>query len=251
VGLPPPDFDTRIPQANNSLSIFLQARKRFSPLFGTHRMARKWTNENLPGTLHFVTGNVLDRKPIFKIDKNCVAFLEELQNLRHDYECKLIAFVLMPDHFHLTLNPCDGDIQKHIGILKSLSAKRLIDLTPQNFFLNGEENQVWQESFKALPLWSGWMIKQKIDYIHSNPIRAGLVKSTVEYRWSSFHSFYGEPDDDLLETDKDWWWPDDVEKLNAAMMRKQEELERSFLNERDKKIEEIKARGQARLPDCE
>jgi len=124
-------------------------------------------------------------------------------------------------------------------------------LTPQNFFLNGEENQVWQESFKALPLWSGWMIKQKIDYIHSNPIRAGLVKSTVEYRWSSFHSFYGEPDDDLLETDKDWWWPDDVEKLNAAMMRKQEELERSFLNERDKKIEEIKARGQAHLPDCE
>jgi putative transposase len=214
-------------------------------------MAKKWTNENLPGALHFVTGNVLGRKPIFRQDENYFAFLEELQNLRHDYECKLIAFVLMPDHFHLTLNPRDGDIQKHTGILKSLSAKRLVELAPKDFFRTGDVNQVWQESLKAMPLWSGWMIKQKINYVHSNPVRAGLVVTTDEYRWSSFHSFYGEPDDKLLETDKDWWWPEDVEKLNAAMMRKKEELDRSFLIERDENIEKIKTRGQARLSDCD
>lgn len=214
-------------------------------------MAKKWTNENLPGALHFVTGNVLNRKPIFRHDKNCIAFLEELQSLRLDRECKLIAFVLMPDHFHLTLNPRGGDIQAHTGILKSLSAKRLVDLYPENYFKVGDENQVWQESFKALPLWSGWMIRQKIDYIHANPIRAGLVKTTDEYRWSSFHSFYGKPDDPLLETDKEWSWPEDVEKLTTVMKEKQADLDRSFLMERDKRIEEIKERGQARLPDCD
>lgn len=214
-------------------------------------MARKWTNEDLPGALHFVTGNVLNRKPIFRHETNCIAFLRELQSLRHDRECKLIAFVLMPDHFHLTLNPRDGDIQGHIGILKGLSAKRLVEIAPKGFYLNGDENQVWQESFKALPLWSGWMIRQKIDYIHANPIRAGLFKTTPEYRWSSFHSFYGIPDDPLLETDKEWSWPEDVERLTAVMERKHDELEQAFIDERNERIEEIKERRQARLPDCD
>ena len=72
------------------------------------------------------------------------------------------------------------------------------------------------------------MINQKINYIHSNPVRARLVKSTAEYRWSSFHSFYNDEVDPLLQTDKDWWWPDDVMKLTGAMKEKQEELDRKF-----------------------
>jgi len=76
--------------------------------------------------------------------------------------------------------------------LKSLSAKRLIDLTPQNFFLNGEENQVWQESFKATPLWSAWMIWQKINYIHSNPLNAKwkLAAEPQHYKFSSAKFYY-------------------------------------------------------------
>ena len=89
-------------------------------------MAKKWTNENFPGVLHFVTGNVVDRRRIFNDERNCVAFLEELKALRRERECKVIAFVLMPEHFHFTLNPRDGDIQTSTGILKSLSAKRLV-----------------------------------------------------------------------------------------------------------------------------
>jgi len=192
-------------------------------------MAKKWTNQNLPGALHFVTGNVFPRQPIFSIEDNCKAFLEELQTARNERECKLIAFVLMPDHFHLVLNPRDGDIQTHTGILKSLSAKRLVELAPENIYFNGKENQVWQESFKALPLWSQWMISQKTNYIHANPVKAGLVKTARDFRWSSFRAFYGEESDPLLQIDREWWWPEDVEKLRVAMGEEE--------------------RGQARLPD--
>lgn len=192
-------------------------------------MAKKWTNENLPGALHFVTGNVLNRRPIFRIENNCKAFLEELQNIRNERECKLIAFVLMPDHGHIILNPRDGNIQTHTGILKSLSAKRLVGLESEGFYFNGEENQVWQESFKALPLWSEWMIRQKTNYIHANPVRAGLVKTARDYKWSSFRSYYRKEVDPLLQVDRDWWWPEDVEKLRVAMAEKE--------------------RGQAHIPD--
>lgn len=110
-------------------------------------MGKKWKNRNMPGALHFVTGNVLDRKPIFKTDKYCQAFLEELQELRANRACKIIAFVLMPDHIHLIANPKDGDIQTATGIRKSFSAKSIVASAPTETFHNGEENQVWQESF--------------------------------------------------------------------------------------------------------
>jgi len=127
----------------------------------------------------------------------------------------------MPDHFHLIVNPRDGDIQTWIGVLKSLTAKRLVQISPEGLFTAIDaENQVWQESFKSLALWSGWMVWQKINYIHQNPLRANLVKSTIDYRWSSFKSFYGHECEKLLSVDNEWWYEDDPEKLKRAMERR-------------------------------
>ena len=60
------------------------------------------------------------------------------------------------------------------------------------------------------------MIWQKINYIHANPVRAGLVSSTKDYQWSSFHSFYSQAETPL-QVDRDWCWEDDVEKLSNAV----------------------------------
>ena len=59
------------------------------------------------------------------------------------------------------------------------------------------------------------MIWQKINYIHNNPLKARLVKSARDYRWSSFKAFYFQSDEPL-SVDRDWWWPDDVRKLSVA-----------------------------------
>ncbi len=185
-------------------------------------MAQKWSNQNLPGALHYITGNVLNRIPIFKQEQCCRAFLDECADLLHKLPCKLIAYVVMPDHFHLTVNPQDGDIIGFGGALKSLAARKIDEITSDKRFLlekpdkDGSIHQVWQDSFKAFPLWSNWMTWQKINYIHLNPVRAGLVSSAKDYRWSSFRAFYfdsGEP----LAVDHDWWWPDDSEKLSKAV----------------------------------
>ena len=69
-----------------------------------------------------------------------------------------------------------------------------------------------------MALWSLWMIWQKINYINGNPVKAGLVKSAKNYYWSSFRSFYSQGDEPLA-VDHDWWWPEDSEKLSAAMKR--------------------------------
>ena len=183
-------------------------------------MTRKWSNENLPGVLHYVTGNVVNRLPVFTDPASCRSFLNELQNINHTWPARLIAWVLMPDHFHLISNPRDGRIKEFMGDLKGLSAKAII--SSNQFFKfpdhGVEGHQVWQQSFKATPLWSGWMIWQKINYIHANPVRAGLVKSAKDYQWSSFRSFYSL-EDECLAVDREWAWPEDAEKLSQRSER--------------------------------
>ena len=110
------------------------------------------------------------------------------------------------------------------GALKSVSARKILDLTVSDRFIRetpdiaGSINQVWQESLKAQPLWSGWMIWQKINYIHANPVKARLVTTAKDYRWSSFRAFYFDSKEPL-PVDHDWWWPDDSEKLSKAVKK--------------------------------
>ena len=186
-------------------------------------MARKWSNLNLPGALHFVTGNVRDRIPIFTQESCAQEFFNVLGNLRAEWPAKVIAYVLMPEHFHIIVNPQDGEIQAFIRVLKSKLARNIVELSGDRFLLahpepDGPIHQVWQESFKAIALWSGWMIWQKINSIHANPVKARLVKSAKDYRWSSARVIYGGETEPLL-VDQDWWWPDDAEKISEAMKR--------------------------------
>ena len=179
-------------------------------------MTKKWTNLNLSGVLHYVTGNVVNRISIFKSEECCLAFLSVLAGLLREWPCKLIAFVLMPDHFHLIVNPRDGRVKEFTGVLKSLTTAKIVNISRDPRFCrrvpdkDGSKYRVWQQSFKALPLWSLWMIRQKIDYVHANPVKARLVSSAKDYPWTSFRAFYlgsHEP----LSIDQDWWWSDEAE----------------------------------------
>jgi REP element-mobilizing transposase RayT len=186
-------------------------------------MGKKWTNKNIPGALHFLTANCVNRVPAFRNEAYSRLFFQAVKELKEARPFKLIAYVLMPDHCHLIVNPSDGHITELTGAIKGLSARYIIDTAPAGELrlerpaaADGTTNQLWQESFKDLALWSNWMIWQKINYIHNNPVKAGLVKSAADYKWSSFRAFYsqsGEP----LPVDRDWWWPDDVRKLAVAI----------------------------------
>jgi putative transposase len=170
-----------------------------------------------------VTGNIRNRIPIFKNQQCCLDFFGISADLRIEWPAKIIAYVLMPEHFHLIVNPRDGDIQGFVGALKSKLASKIIEVAGPRFLLatpeaDGSIHQVWQESFKVVPLWSSWMIWQKINYIHANPVKARLVKSAKDYRWSSFGVLYNGATEPLT-VDHDWWWPDDSEKLSKAMKK--------------------------------
>ena len=115
-------------------------------------MSKKWTNQKLPGALQYVTGNVDKRRQIFRTGSNCIAFLEELQVLKNKRASKVICFAVMPDHFHLIVNPRDGDIQTWIGELKSLSAKNLVQANPEGYKVGRRESGMARELQKSRSL---------------------------------------------------------------------------------------------------
>ena len=105
-------------------------------------------------------------------------------------------------------------------MLKGLTARRVIDyLKNQNYLSSlaklrhGEWKRkhsysLWQQEKNVFSIFSEAVFMQKVNYIHLNPVRAGLVERAVDYRWSSARIWQGIPSDDeplMVDIDRIAW----------------------------------------------
>ena len=65
---------------------------------------------------------------------------------------------------------------------------------------NISKYQFWQHHNKPIELWSTSVIKQKLDYVHNNPVESGFVAEPTEWKYSSARNFGG--DHTILEIDE-------------------------------------------------
>lgn len=89
------------------------------------------------------------------------------------------AYVIMPDHLHivLTLRP-----QQRISRVMQLIKRRFANRWNVRV---GRTGSVWQSRFHEEALRSEEALNGAIDYVHWNPVDAGMVSSPEEYAWSS------------------------------------------------------------------
>ena len=66
-----------------------------------------------PGELQFITTSTYRRAPLFLSERFCRCFVRTLERLWQEMKFLLIGWVLMPDHFHLLLNPAERDRRNH------------------------------------------------------------------------------------------------------------------------------------------
>lgn len=59
--------------------------------------------------------------------------------------------------------------------------------------------QFWQQHNKPIELWSEQVIRQKIDYIHNNPVVSGFVTDAIDWKYSSVRNY--QDDNTVLEID--------------------------------------------------
>jgi len=135
----------------------------------------------IPGEpLHIMhRGN--NRQDIFQREEDYFRFLGDLKASLKQYDCDLHAYVLMTNHFHFLLTPHTGEALS--GLMQSIG-RRYVRYMNKEYSRSGT---LWEGRFKSSLIDSKRYLMTCYRYIEENPIRAGMVQSVADYRWSSYH----------------------------------------------------------------
>ena len=164
---------------------------------------------NLPGEIYFVTTNTFCRQKIFNNDRGCQLFIKVLADCRNQYKFRLYGYVIMLDHIHLLIMPPQGnnisDVMRHIKgrfarTYNQIAADKFRRYADGNNKSNGNNpprrrgihprRVIWQKSFYDHIIRNDLDFEEKLNYIHSNPIKHSLIKNLDKYPWSSYQNYY-------------------------------------------------------------
>lgn len=137
------------------------------------------------GYPYLITTVTHKREPIFSVERNCKIFLVALEFFKLTLDYKIFAYCLMPDHLHIILQPAGKyDLSYIMRMIKGNFARKFN-------LMHGKQGKVWQERFYDTGIRSIDMLLQKIEYIHNNPVRAGIVSRPDQYPFSSYAYYFG------------------------------------------------------------
>lgn len=168
---------------------------------------------------YFVTWTLVDWIHLFDKDQYRQIILDALYYLRTEKKTELNAFVIMASHIHAILwTEIEINLSDVIRDFKRFTSRKISKLAEERneteilsvFKKARGENraqdistyQVWQEGSHPEAIFTEKFAKQKLDYIHMNPVKAGLVKTADQWQYSSARAYLlGEetyPPTDLL-----------------------------------------------------
>jgi len=178
--------------------------------------------------IHFLTFTIVEWIDLFTRQVYADLFLDSLRFYQQQKGLQVYAYVIMSSHVHLIVQaPENGDLVKIIQNLKSYTARQFLahlqdyeqsesrrDWLLDHFAFNARRNrtnsphQVWQKGYHPFLLYSPQMIRQKLNYIHQNPVVAGMVKIPEHYRYSSASNYENQEGTLAVTLLKDIW--DDI-----------------------------------------
>ena len=144
----------------------------------------------------YITIDSKDRLPVFKTDPIKLIVCQAINEARTSGRFLLFAYVIMLDHLHL-LTDCPKSSADVLRYLKGITARRVIDYLKDKKYQSSlaklrhaewkrnHEYSLWQQEKNVFSVFSESVFMQKVNYIHSNPVRAGMVERAIDYRWSS------------------------------------------------------------------
>ena len=154
------------------------------------------------GHLHFITFSCYGRLPLLKTPRARDVVVRELGKARDEMGFLLIGYVVMPEHVHVLMSePKQGTPSTVLQKLKLRVArelrKREKPVITGPFELPFAETReslpgFWQARFHDFNIYSEWKRQEKLNYIHENPVKRGLVSHPRDWTWSSWGFYYGE-----------------------------------------------------------
>ncbi|HMG82183.1 MAG TPA: hypothetical protein VK559_04040 [Ferruginibacter sp.] len=143
----------------------------------------------------FYTATILQWKHLLRPDKYKNIIIETLQFLVADKRINLYAFVIMSNHMHLIWQPLADQTPMSIqhSLLTHTAQQFKSDLQKNHpevslhFKVTAKDRdyQFWERNSLGIDLSTHEIFMQKLNYIHSNPVKAGLCRLAEEYYYSS------------------------------------------------------------------
>jgi REP element-mobilizing transposase RayT len=163
---------------------------------------------------HFLTSTVVNWLPIFGSPLIAQIVLDSLQFLQQHERLIVYAYVILENHLHLIASA--DNLSKEIANFRSYTARQIIDfyiarnaqhiLKQLNYYKlrhkTDRDYQLWQEGTHPEQIQGEAMMRQKIEYIHYNPVKRGYVDDPTHWRYSSARNYAGQ--EGLLEVQTEW-----------------------------------------------
>ncbi len=143
----------------------------------------------------FYTATILQWKRLLKPEKYKLQIINSLQYVSKKYKVRIYAFVIMSNHIHiiwqLDYDTNVGDFLRNFMkytaqmILKDLRVNHKSILGNFRVGSSDRNYQIWERNSLSIELRNDLVFKQKFNYIHNNPVKAGLCELPNEYKFSS------------------------------------------------------------------
>jgi REP element-mobilizing transposase RayT len=149
-------------------------------------MARKPRTE-FPGAIYHVVNRGNYRKAVFQEPGSGEAFERALFEAAESSNWWLHAYTIMPNHYHAVIETPDDNLSAGMHWLQGTFASRFNRL-------HDERGHVFQGRFKSPLIEPGEVLRRVVDYVHLNPVRAGIcpLERLRGYALSSYGKFWLE-----------------------------------------------------------
>ena len=166
-------------------------------------MSRKYKFKN-PEGVYFISFAVKDWVDVFTRNEYKHILIESLEYCQQNKGLELFAWCIMTNHLHLIARSTDGLLLSDIlRDFKKFTSKAVLKAIKDNIqesrkewllkqFTVGKGIQFWRSDNRPIELWSNAVIDQKLNYVHQNPVEAGLVFRAEDYVYSSARDYAGE-----------------------------------------------------------
>lgn len=134
----------------------------------------------IPGIPQHVIQRGVDRQAVFFQPSDYKLFVESLARSAIDYACQIHAYVLMTNHVHLLVTP---DTRRSLPLMIQAMGRNYVQTLNRKYQRTGT---LWQGRYKASLVQDERYLLTCHRYIEMNPVRAGMVTTPSEYRYSSY-----------------------------------------------------------------
>jgi len=163
---------------------------------------------------YFLTCTIVAWLPVFAYPRFVESILDSWRFLQRERHVDIFGYVILENHLHWIA--AAKDLEQQVARFKSFTARRILDGLEQDGFATlrqelryfklrhktDQHHQLWQEGSHPQQMQNETMMRQKLEYMHYNPVRRNYVDDPVHWRYSSARSYAGQPG--LIEVVTDW-----------------------------------------------